>query len=285
VQNLTGLTAILLQNNSLSGPIPDLQLPKLRHFNVSNNNLSGPIPPSLQKFPASSFLGNSFLCGFPLESCPGTAPSPSPAPSQSMPSKNKKSFWKKIRTGVLIAIAAAGGVLLLILILVLLICIFKRKKDREPAAASSSKGKAIAGGRVENPKEDYSSSVQEAERNKLVFFEGSSYNFDLEDLLRASAEVLGKGSYGTTYKAVLEDGTIVVVKRLKEMVVGKKEFEQQMEIVGRIGQHQNVVPLRAYYYSKDEKLLVYDYVPSGSLAAVLHGMSFVNTLILKSITH
>lgn len=271
VQNLTGLTAILLQNNSLSGPIPDLQLPKLRHFNVSNNNLSGPIPPSLQKFPASSFLGNAFLCGSPLESCPGTAPSPSPTPSPSMPSKAKKSFWKRIRTVVLIAIAASGGVLLLILILVLLICIFKRKKDTEPAAASSSKGKAIAGGRAENPKEDYSSSVQEAERNKLVFFEGSSYNFDLEDLLRASAEVLGKGSYGTTYKAVLEDGTTVVVKRLKEMVVGKKEFEQQMEIVGRIGQHQNIVPLRAYYYSKDEKLLVYDYVPSGSLAAVLHG--------------
>lgn len=160
---------------------------------------------------------------------------------------------------------------MLLLILVLLICIFKRKKHTEPATASSSKGKAIAGGRTDTPKEDYSSSVQEAERNKLVFFEGSSYNFDLEDLLRASAEVLGKGSFGTTYKAVLEDSTTVVVKRLKEMVVGKKDFEQQMEIVGRIGQHQNIIPLRAYYYSKDEKLLVYDYVPSGSLAAVLHG--------------
>jgi len=174
---------------------------------------------------------------------------------------------------VIIALAAVGGVLLLILILVLLMCIFKRKRHTEPTTASS-KGKAVAGGRAENPKEDYSSGVQEAERNKLVFFEGSSYNFDLEDLLRASAEVLGKGSYGTTYKAVLEDGTTVVVKRLKEVVVGKKEFEQQMEIIGRVGQHQNVVPLRAYYYSKDEKLLVFDYVPSGSLAAVLHGMFF-----------
>ncbi|XP_062224656.1 probable inactive receptor kinase At5g58300 [Phragmites australis] len=268
VQNLTQLTALLLQNNSLSGPIPDLQLPKLRHLNLSNNNLSGPIPPSLQKFPASSFLGNAFLCGFPLESCSGTAPSPSPVSPQS-PSKTKKSFWKKISTGVIIAIAAGGGVLLLILIFVLLICIFKRTKRTEPTTASS-KGKSVAAGRAENPKEDYSSGVQEAERNKLVFFEGSSYNFDLEDLLRASAEVLGKGSYGTTYKAVLEDGTTVVVKRLKEVVMGK-DFEQQMEIIGRVGQHQNVVPLRAYYYSKDEKLLVYDYVQSGSLAAVLHG--------------
>ena len=272
VQNLTQLTALLLQNNSLSGPIPDLQLPKLRHLNLSNNNLSGPIPPSLQKFPASSFLGNVFLCGLPLEPCPGTAPSPSPV-SPPSPSKTKKSLWKKIKTIVIIALAAVGGVLLLILILVLLMCIFKRKRHTEPTTASS-KGKAVAGGRAENPKEDYSSGVQEAERNKLVFFEGSSYNFDLEDLLRASAEVLGKGSYGTTYKAVLEDGTTVVVKRLKEVVVGKKDFEQGMEIIGRVGQHQNVVPLRAYYYSKDEKLLVFDYVPSGSLAAVLHGMFF-----------
>jgi hypothetical protein len=272
VQNLTQLTALLLQNNSLSGPIPDLQLPKLRHLNLSNNNLSGPIPPTLQKFPASSFLGNAFLCGYPLDPCSGTAPSPSPV-SPPAPSKTKKSLWKKIKTIVIIAIAAVGGVLLLILILMLLICIFKRKKHTEPTTASS-KGKAVAGGRAENPKEDYSSGVQEAERNKLVFFEGSSYNFDLEDLLRASAEVLGKGSYGTTYKAVLEDGTTVVVKRLKEVVVSKKDFEQQMEIIGRVGQHQNVVPLRAYYYSKDEKLLVFDYVPSGSLAAVLHGTFF-----------
>lgn len=270
LQNITQLTALLLQNNSLSGAIPDLHLPKLRHLNLSNNNLSGPIPPSLQKFPASSFLGNAFLCGFPLEPCPGTTPSPSPiSPS---PQETKKSFWKRLSIGVIIAIAAGGGVLLLILIIILLICIFKRKKDAESGtASSSSKGKAIAGGRAEKSKQQYSSGVQEAERNKLVFFEGCSYNFDLEDLLRASAEVLGKGSYGTTYKAVLEDGTTVVVKRLKEVVAGKRDFEQQMEIIGTVGQHQTLVPLRAYYFSKDEKLLVYDYVPPGSLSAALHG--------------
>ena len=117
-----------------------------------------------------------------------------------------------------------------------LVCIFKRKKNAESGVgSSSSKGKAIAGKRGEKSKEEYSSScIQEAERNKLFFFEGSSYNFDLEDLLRASAEVLGKGSYGTTYKAVLEDGTTVVVKRLKEVVARKREFEQQMELIGKV---------------------------------------------------
>lgn len=273
VQNITELTGLSLQNNSLSGPIPDLHLPKLRYLNLSNNNFSGAIPPSLQKFPANSFLGNAFLCGFPLEPCPGTAPSPSPsAPSQDSKKGLWGRLWEKHHTAIIIAIIAGGGVLLLILIIILLICFFKRKKDGELGTGStSSKGKGVAGGRAEKSKQEYSSGVQEAERNKLVFFEGCSYNFDLEDLLRASAEVLGKGSYGTTYKAVLEDGTTVVVKRLKEVVAGKKEFEQQMEIIDRLGQHQGVVPLRAFYYSKDEKLLVYDYVPSGSLSAALHG--------------
>jgi hypothetical protein len=54
------------------------------------------------------------------------------------------------------------------------------------------------------------------EQSRLVFVgKGVRYSFNLEDLLRASAEVLGKGSVGTSYKAVLEEGTTVVVKRLK----------------------------------------------------------------------
>ncbi|CAN4123419.1 unnamed protein product [Withania somnifera] len=44
-----------------------------------------------------------------------------------------------------------------------------------------------------------------------------------------------------------------------------------MEILGRAGRHPNIVPLRAYYYSKDEKLLVNEYMPAGSLSAALHG--------------
>lgn len=266
IENLTQLIALYLQNNSLSGTIPDLKLPKLKHLNLSFNNLSGHIPISLQIFPKESFLGNSFLCGPPLDQCPGISPSPSPGPT-TQPG-HKKSFWKKLGVKVIIAIAAGGLALLLLLVIVLLLCILRRR-DKEDYR--SSKGKGIAGSRGEKPSEEYSSGVQESEKNKLVFFEGCSYHFDLEDLLRASAEVLGKGSYGTTYKAVLEDGTTVVVKRLKEVVVGKKDFEQQMEMIGRIGQHPNIVPLRAYYYSKDEKLLVYDYVPLGSLSAMLHG--------------
>jgi len=109
------------------------------------------------------------------------------------------------------------------------------------------------------------------DENKIVFFEDCNLAFDLEDLLRASAQILGKGTFGTTYKAALEDVTTLVVKRLKEVTVGKREFEQKMEVIGKI-KHENVDALRAYYYSKDEKLVVSDYYQQGSVSSILHGM-------------
>ncbi|GKV02994.1 hypothetical protein SLEP1_g15362 [Rubroshorea leprosula] len=271
VQNQTHLTGLNLQNNSLTGLIPNLNLTRLNYLNLSNNNLNGSIPPALQKFPASAFVGNAMLCGKPLNLCPTTAPTPSSFPSFLPPppeGTQRMGSKKKLSRGGIIALAAIGGSALLFFLLMFVFCCLK-KKDSERSIAA--KGKGV---RSEKPSEDFGSGVQEAERNKLVFFEGCSYNFDLEDLLRASAEVLGKGSYGTTYKAILEEGTTVVVKRLKELVAGKRDFEHQMEIVGRLGQHPNLVPLRAYYFSKDEKLLVYDYMVSGSFSALLHGMLY-----------
>lgn len=277
VQNLTNLTGLNLHNNLLSGPIPNFNLTRLKHLNLSNNHLNGSIPAALKKFPASSFKGNSKLCGPPLNQCSLIPPSASPQPAHLPPgptAKPEAGSKKKLSFRAIVAIAVGGSAVLFILFLVIAFCCLK-KKNRDGSGVAKAKG-----GRSEQPKEDFGSGVQEAEKNKLVFFEACSYNFDLEDLLRASAEVLGKGSYGTTYKAILEEGTTVVVKRLKEVVVGKKEFEQQMENVGRVSQHPNAVPLRAYYYSKDEKLLVYDYVPVGSFSTLLHGMFILLLLLL-----
>ncbi|KAL7124657.1 hypothetical protein ABFS83_14G063400 [Erythranthe nasuta] len=266
-RNLTQLAALILQNNSLTGAIPDLGITRLRRFNVSYNHFNGTIPTSLRRFPDSSFIGN-FLCGPPLSPCSRILP-PSPSPTSSPPHPKNQRSTKKLPIGAIIAIAVGGALLVLLAALILFFCCIKRKKGDNEAA--TPKVKSSVAGRAEKPGEEFGSGVQEPEKNKLVFFEGCSYNFDLEDLLRASAEVLGKGSFGTAYKAVLEESTTVVVKRLKEVVVGKRDFEQQMDVIGRVGQHPNIVPLRAYYYSKDEKLLVYDYYPSGSLASVMHG--------------
>ncbi|KAL2339498.1 hypothetical protein Fmac_007438 [Flemingia macrophylla] len=257
-QNLRRLTRLYLQNNSISGAIPDFNLPSLKYLNLSNNNLNGSIPNSIKTFPYTSFVGNSLLCGPPLNHCFTISPSPSPStdyqPLTPSPptTQNQKATNHKKNFGIATILALVTG------------------EEENSKSSGILKGKASCAGKTEVSK-SFGSGVQGAEKNKLFFFEGSSHSFDLEDLLKASAEVLGKGSYGTAYKAVLEDGTTVVVKRLKEVVVGKKEFDQQLEIVGRFGSHPNVMPLRAYYYSKDEKLLVYNYMPGGSLFFLLHG--------------
>ncbi|OVA06529.1 Protein kinase domain [Macleaya cordata] len=267
VNNLTHLTGLFLENNGFSGNLPSINVQGLEGFNVSNNNLNGSIPATLQKFPASSFSGNLNLCGGPLSPCQSFFP-PSPSPNSPETLVKKKS--KKLSTAAIIAISVGAGIILLLLLgLILILCLRRRKQPAKPPKPLP-RSIATETGTSSSKDEIVGASAAEAERNKLVFLDGGIYSFDLEDLLRASAEVLGKGSVGTSYKAVLEEGTTVVVKRLKDVVVTKKEFEMQMEVLGKV-KHENVVPLRAFYFSKDEKLLVYDFMAAGSLSALLHG--------------
>ncbi|XP_010464357.1 PREDICTED: probable inactive receptor kinase At5g67200 [Camelina sativa] len=97
--------------------------------------------------------------------------------------------------------------------------------------------------------------------------------YTLEQLMRASAELLGRGSVGITYKAVLDNQLIVTVKRLdatKTAVTSEEAFENHMEIVGGL-RHLNLVPIRAYFQSNGERLIIYDYHPNGSLFNLIHG--------------
>ncbi|KAK8637794.1 hypothetical protein V6N13_136254 [Hibiscus sabdariffa] len=264
VNSLTNLTRLFLQNNMFSGSLPSIDTNGLADFNVSNNNLTGSIPDSLSKFPESSFAGNPGLCGAPLRPCNSVPPSPAPSTTSGENSK-------KLSTGAIIAIAVGSAIVaLLFLSLFLIICLRKRKRrspKRLPATATIQAEEAG----TSSSKDDITGGSKEVERmNKLVFSEGSVYRFDLEDLLRASAEVLGRGSVGTSYKVVLAEGRTVVVKRLKDVAVSKREFDMKMKMLGKI-QHENVVPLTAFYYAQHEKLLVSDFMPDGSLSALLHG--------------
>lgn len=115
--------------------------------------------------------------------------------------------------------------------------------------------------------------IQVVKSGSLMFCAGESQVYSLDQLMRASAELLGKGTIGTTYKAVLDNRLIVSVKRLEAGKLGgtsREVFERHMEAVGGL-RHPNLVPLRAYFQAKDERLLVYDYQPNGSLFSLIHG--------------
>jgi len=261
LSNLTHLVALNLSNNSLSGRVPDLGLPALQYLNLSNNHLDGPVPGSLLRFADAAFAGNNVTRAPPPALTP---PSPLTPPATGAPARRRP----RLSQAAILAIAVVGCVLVFAVVAVSLIGVCSRDAADEIGAAASGKGGDKMG--RESP-ESKAVIGKAGDGNRMVFFEGPSLAFDLEDLLRASAEVLGKGAFGTAYRAVLEDATTVVVKRLKDVNAGRREFEQQMELVGRI-RHDNVVELRAYYYSKDEKLLVYDYYSRGSVSNMLHGM-------------
>ncbi|KAK4489630.1 hypothetical protein RD792_005442 [Penstemon davidsonii] len=254
ISNLTHLTALSLANNLLEGDIPDLNVPSLQYLDISNNNLTGVVPRSLLRFPYSSFSGNNISTEISLPPVP---------PPTTAPRKHSSKFSESAILGIVIG----SCVVAFVSIAFLLIVTNRKKKNGEES--TTKKGKSKKRMVYENQESD----------SRITFFEGCNLAFDLEDLLRASAEVLGKGTFGTTYKAALEDATIVAVKRLREVGVGKKEFEQQMEIVGNV-RHENVAPLRAYYYSKDEKLMVYDYYNQGSVSALLHAKRGENRIPL-----
>ncbi|KAI4384800.1 hypothetical protein MLD38_002903 [Melastoma candidum] len=257
ISNLTHLVSLDLANNSLSGDIPELNVPSLQQLNLANNNLTGKVPQSLLRFPSSAFQGNHLL----TESAPPPAVQVEPPQTSQPPVTTPAGKSSGLSESALLGIILGGCVLGFIVAALLMVFCFSKPEEsvdtgkKVEKKEGSSKKKAVA----DDQEKD----------NKITFFAGCNYAFNLEDLLRASAEVLGKGTFGTTYKAALEDGTMVVVKRLKDLHVPRRDFEQQMEVVGKVN-HENVAPLRAYYCSKDEKLLIYDYYSRGSLSTNLH---------------
>ena len=121
---------------------------------------------------------------------------------------------------------------------------------------------------------------EEGQDGKFVAFD-EGFQLDLEDLLRASAYVIGKSRSGIVYRVVAAEpssssSAVVAVRRLSDgnATWRFKEFENEVENIGRVS-HPNIVRLRAYYYAEDEKLLITDYIGSGSLYSALHGKTLV----------
>ncbi|PWZ08939.1 putative inactive receptor kinase [Zea mays] len=279
LNSLTALRVLRLDGNRLSGSIPSISIAGLGSFDVSDNNLNGSIPKSLSRFPRESFAGNLQLCGDPLPPCSSPFFPPAPSPGGPSPPSGggggggpaPGSSKKRKLSGAAIAGIVVGAVVVGLLILIATVLCVGAAPPASGGLTSSSKEDLGGGASGSAAAVAAAAAAAAGEQSRLVFVgKGAGYSFDLEDLLRASAEVLGKGSVGTSYKAVLEEGTTVVVKRLKDVAVQRREFDAHMEALGRV-EHRNVLPVRAYYFSKDEKLLVYDYLPNGSLSAMLHG--------------
>ncbi|KQK20986.1 hypothetical protein BRADI_1g58000v3 [Brachypodium distachyon] len=103
------------------------------------------------------------------------------------------------------------------------------------------------------------------------------HRFSLKDLFRATEgfnnrHLLGRGGFGRVYKGVLPKSKLeIAVKRVShESQQGIKEFIAEVVSIGRL-RHRNIVQLLGYCRRKTELLLVYDFMPNGSLDKYLYG--------------
>ncbi|XP_059666497.1 LRR receptor-like serine/threonine-protein kinase GHR1 [Cornus florida] len=105
-----------------------------------------------------------------------------------------------------------------------------------------------------------------------LYFLDDTISFTPEELSRAPAEVMGRSSHGTSYKATLDNGVLLTVKWLREGVAKqRKYFAKEAKKFANI-RHPNVVGLRGYYWgpTQHEKLILSDYISPGSLASFLY---------------
>ncbi|KAA8524320.1 hypothetical protein F0562_010743 [Nyssa sinensis] len=258
IQSLKQLNELNLANNKLTGEIPDeigslpvlnyldlsgnyfsgkiplaLQNLKLNMLNLSNNHLSGDIPPLYAKQVYwDSFLGNPGLCGDLVGFCPRKGGS-----------KNQVYLW------ILRSIFVLAGVVFVVGVVWFLLKYRHFKKTKK--GITISKWRSF---------------------HKLGFSE-----FEIADCLNEDS-VIGSGASGKVYKAVLSNGEIVAVKKLwggskkddTSVDSERDAFEVEVETLGKI-RHKNIVKLWCCCNSEDCKLLVYEYMPNGSLGDLLHG--------------
>lgn len=82
------------------------------------------------------------------------------------------------------------------------------------------------------------------------------------------------------YKGRLNDGTVVAVKRLKDYNAagGEIQFQTEVETIS-LAVHRNLLRLSGFCTTESERLLVYPYMPNGSVASRLKG-KFIEVLVI-----
>ncbi|KAG2678975.1 hypothetical protein I3760_11G029000, partial [Carya illinoinensis] len=250
---LGNLKRLDISDNNHSGELPDLpQISGLLTFLAQNNRLSGKIPNFdfyiLKEFNLSN---NNFSGPIPnLQDCfsaniflgnPGLwgKPLSTACPPETAPPPSKTKPKKSSSNDFLIYL---GYVILgMLMVLFYAIKLIHKSMAKEEKLDVARKG--VAG---------------DATSTLVVLTNPSMRALRFEDLLNAPAELLGRGKHRSLYKVMLNSGEILAVKRINNL-----------ELV----RHPHVLPPVAFYCTKQERLLVYEYRPNGSLFQLLHAQN------------
>ncbi|XP_022746051.1 probable receptor-like protein kinase At1g49730 [Durio zibethinus] len=198
----------------------------------------------------------------PSPSAPKTSPTPlvAASPSQLMlgvpPKQKHHTYHLTLIPGVGIAVTIAAVMMLIVLIVLI------RRKSRELEDSESM--------------DKNSSKLFPSPRTMRKFQKGTSSMFrkySYKETKKATDNfntVIGRGGFGTVYKAQFSDGSVAAVKRMNNASEqGEDEFCREIELLARL-HHRHLVALRGFCIEKHERFLMYEYMSNGSLKDHLH---------------
>ncbi|OAE34465.1 hypothetical protein AXG93_3472s1000 [Marchantia polymorpha subsp. ruderalis] len=241
---LTYVREIILTNNNLSGPIPDGLglLTNLQILDVRNNHFSGTVPQTFAALPnlKTLLLDNNTFTGIPevLANKNGLEISFANNPNIEIladPEASKSSNSVGVIIGVVVAVLVIG------IGITVWAVMFRRRRKR----------KSEGGDQVS--KEDMPESAQ---------------SFTLKEIKAITNDyktVIGKGGFGPVYLGRLPDGKEVAVKvRASDSKQGADEFLNEVRLLSRL-HHRNLVSLIGYCLEAQQQILLYVYMPQGTL--------------------
>ncbi|KAL1826759.1 hypothetical protein ACET3Z_005171 [Daucus carota] len=275
--NLTSLRTLLLSDDDLKGSIPQslTTLPDLQLLDVSNNNLSGPIPVFRPGFKLVT-IGNPLLGKNISDGGNGDKPGSGP---NSTPNEDSPGGSKGVSGGIIAGVVIAVLVFVVVALFVSYKCYTKKHHQRFGRVTRPEDGKElfsdnVAGGMNGIGGVSELQSQSSGDHSEMPVFEGGSSIVISVQVLRqvtdnfSEKNILGRGGFGVVYKGELHDGTKIAVKRMESGVMGTKglnEFQAEIAVLTKV-RHRHLVALLGYCINGNERLLVYEYMPQGTLS-------------------
>ncbi|CAI8592290.1 unnamed protein product [Vicia faba] len=243
IGKLKTLQMMDLSRNNLTGSIQVLdELPSLVEINLLNNSFQGPIPKMLMKrfnSRMSSFSGNPGLC----ISCSASSGLVCKESSYVKPCDSNKPMNNKGPSKIAIVMIAIGSSIFVVLLLMGLVYIFAYgRKSKQQVHITDNGGPS-----------SLLNKVMEATSNLSERY------------------IIGRGAHGVVYKALVSQDKAFAVKKLAFAASKGKNLSMVREIqtLGQI-RHRNLVKLENFWLQQDYGLILYSYMPNGSLYDVLH---------------